>query len=199
MVSSLKSALILTVALHEPGTSKVLLGPWLNNAEVYLILFIKTQNTTIAGQTILDLIWFIVFNDIFSNISAKLWRLVLVVEEVGAPGENHRPWQTMLVVRSYLTNSYNRTYCKKSNKIYTNNISTKNICVIISTEYNRNIFSLISEKYSSLNQNRNINIYFGRDVNDMFTQEGAQAVNKGNTKSIKAIGNENCLVFSLET
>jgi hypothetical protein len=56
MVSSLKSALILTVALHEPGTSKVLLGPRLNNAEVYLILFIKTQNTTIAGQTILDLI-----------------------------------------------------------------------------------------------------------------------------------------------
>jgi hypothetical protein len=112
-----------------------------------------------------------VLNDIFSNISAKLWRPVLVVEEVGAPGENHRPWQNMLAVRLYLTNSYNRTYCKKSNKIYTNNISTKNMFVIISTEYNRNIISLISEKYSSLNQNGNINIYFGRAVEDMFTPE----------------------------
>jgi hypothetical protein len=33
-----------------------------------------------------------VFNAIFSNISAISWRLVLVVEEAGLPGENHRPW-----------------------------------------------------------------------------------------------------------
>ena len=31
-------------------------------------------------------------NAIFSNISAKSWRPVLVVEEAGVPGENHRPW-----------------------------------------------------------------------------------------------------------
>jgi hypothetical protein len=39
-----------------------------------------------------DLIWFIVFNATFSNISAILWRPVLMVEETGVPGENHRPW-----------------------------------------------------------------------------------------------------------
>ena len=38
------------------------------------------------------LIWFLVFNATFSNISAISWRPVLVVEEAGVPGENHRPW-----------------------------------------------------------------------------------------------------------
>jgi hypothetical protein len=37
------------------------------------------------------LIDFIVFNATFSNISAISWRPVLVVEEAGIPGENHRP------------------------------------------------------------------------------------------------------------
>jgi hypothetical protein len=35
----------------------------------------------------------IVFNAPFSNISATLRRPVLMVEEAGVPGENHRPWQ----------------------------------------------------------------------------------------------------------
>ena len=39
-----------------------------------------------------DLIWFLVFNATFSNISAISWRPVLVVEEARVPGENHRPW-----------------------------------------------------------------------------------------------------------
>ena len=38
------------------------------------------------------LIWFIVFNSTFINISTISWRPVLVVEEAGVPGENHRPW-----------------------------------------------------------------------------------------------------------
>jgi hypothetical protein len=38
------------------------------------------------------LIWFIVFNTTFSNISDISLRPVLVVEEAGVPGENHRPW-----------------------------------------------------------------------------------------------------------
>jgi len=33
-----------------------------------------------------------VFNATFSNISAMSWRPVLVVEEAGVPGQNHRPW-----------------------------------------------------------------------------------------------------------
>jgi hypothetical protein len=34
---------------------------------------------------------FLVFNATFINISAISWRPVLVVEEAGVPGENHRP------------------------------------------------------------------------------------------------------------
>jgi uncharacterized integral membrane protein len=33
-----------------------------------------------------------VFNATFSNISVISWPPVLVVEEAGVPGENHRPW-----------------------------------------------------------------------------------------------------------
>jgi hypothetical protein len=32
------------------------------------------------------------FNATFNNISAISWRSVLVLEEAGVPGENHRPW-----------------------------------------------------------------------------------------------------------
>jgi hypothetical protein len=34
--------------------------------------------------------WFMVFNAIFNNISVISWRSVLLVEETGVPGENHR-------------------------------------------------------------------------------------------------------------
>ena len=40
-----------------------------------------------------------VFNDTFNNISVISWRSVLLMEETGVPGENHRPvashWQTL--------------------------------------------------------------------------------------------------------
>jgi len=35
--------------------------------------------------------WLRVFNATFHNISAISWRSVLLVEEAGVPGENHRP------------------------------------------------------------------------------------------------------------
>ena len=39
------------------------------------------------------------FNDTFNNISVISWRSILLVEETGGPGENHRPvtshWQTL--------------------------------------------------------------------------------------------------------
>jgi hypothetical protein len=45
------------------------------------------------------LVWLMVFNATFNNISFIQWRSVLLVEETGIPGENHRPavnhWQTM--------------------------------------------------------------------------------------------------------
>jgi hypothetical protein len=34
---------------------------------------------------------FMVFNATFNNISVISWRSVLLVEESGVPGENHRP------------------------------------------------------------------------------------------------------------
>ena len=35
--------------------------------------------------------WFMVFNATFNNISAISWRSVLMMEENGVLGENHRP------------------------------------------------------------------------------------------------------------
>jgi len=47
----------------------------------------------------LGLVWFMVFNTTFNNISDISWWSVLLVEETGAPGENHRPvashWQIL--------------------------------------------------------------------------------------------------------
>ena len=43
--------------------------------------------------------WFMVFNATFNNISVISWRSVVLVEETGVTGENHRPdasqWQTL--------------------------------------------------------------------------------------------------------
>ena len=38
----------------------------------------------------IELVWFMVFNGTFNNISVISWRSVLLVEETGVPGENHR-------------------------------------------------------------------------------------------------------------
>jgi ABC-type phosphate/phosphonate transport system permease subunit len=37
------------------------------------------------------MVWFMVFNATFNNISVIAWWLVLLVEETGVPRENHRP------------------------------------------------------------------------------------------------------------
>jgi hypothetical protein len=39
--------------------------------------------------TRLGLVWFMVFNATFNNISVILWQSVLLVEKTGVPGENH--------------------------------------------------------------------------------------------------------------
>ena len=39
----------LSVTLYESGTRNALLGPWLNNTEVYLTCFISTKNHTVEG------------------------------------------------------------------------------------------------------------------------------------------------------
>ena len=46
-----------------------------------------------------SLVWFMVFNTTFNNISAISWRSVLLVEEIRVSEEKHRPaashWQTL--------------------------------------------------------------------------------------------------------
>jgi hypothetical protein len=45
------------------------------------------------------MVWFMVFSITLNNISVISWRSVLLMEETGVPGENHRPvashWQTL--------------------------------------------------------------------------------------------------------
>jgi hypothetical protein len=47
----------------------------------------------------LGLVWFMVFNATFNNISVISWQSFLFEEETGVPEENHRPaashWQTL--------------------------------------------------------------------------------------------------------
>ena len=47
----------------------------------------------------MEYVYLMVFNATFNNISVISWRSVLLVEETGGPGENHRPvashWQTL--------------------------------------------------------------------------------------------------------
>jgi hypothetical protein len=47
------------------------------------------QYKKVKGQ--IYLVWFMVFNTIFNNISVISWRSILFVDENGIPRENHRP------------------------------------------------------------------------------------------------------------
>jgi len=72
---------------------------------VYLTIRCKTlydaRCTSVGSTYVTSSAWFFLFdfdlwcfNATFSNISAISWRPVLVVEEVGVPGEKHRPWES---------------------------------------------------------------------------------------------------------
>jgi hypothetical protein len=51
----------------------------------------KYQIHKMVFRTYMILDWFIVFNATFSNKTVISWLSVLLVEETGVPGENHRP------------------------------------------------------------------------------------------------------------
>jgi len=40
---------------------------------------------------VINVVWVMVFNTTFNNISVISWRSVLLVEEAGLPRENHQP------------------------------------------------------------------------------------------------------------
>jgi hypothetical protein len=52
---------------------------------------IKAVNKETLGElkSIIGLVWFMVFNTTFNNISVISWWSVLLVEETEVPGENH--------------------------------------------------------------------------------------------------------------
>ena len=52
-----------------------------------------------------------VFNATFNNISVISWRSVLLVEETGGPGENHRPAACHWQLLSYNVVSNHGTPC----------------------------------------------------------------------------------------
>jgi len=56
----------------------------------YYIVANYTTFNNISGTKLITLgVWLMVFNATFNNISVIWWRLVLLVEEIGIPGENH--------------------------------------------------------------------------------------------------------------
>jgi hypothetical protein len=52
----------------------------------------RTKGHTTINKTLLSTGLDCIYYATFNNISATSWRPVLVVEEAGVPGENHRPW-----------------------------------------------------------------------------------------------------------
>ena len=52
---------------------------------------IYVQIRTCLGHKKKGLVWFMVFNATFNNISGISWQIVLLVEETRVPRENHRP------------------------------------------------------------------------------------------------------------
>ena len=52
-----------------------------------------------------------VFKATFNNISIILWRSVLLVEETGVPGENHRPVANHSVANFFIPQLNSDIYC----------------------------------------------------------------------------------------
>jgi hypothetical protein len=86
-----------------------------NSLYLYLIstLEVSQFNSRVCDCSVLVcLIWFMVFNPTFKNISGISWWSVLLLEETGVPGENYQPvvshWQTLShnVVSSVNARSY---------------------------------------------------------------------------------------------
>ena len=57
----------------------------------HAILLRQTRTLIVSPSVITNRVRIMVFNATFNNISAISWWSVLLVEETGVPGENHRP------------------------------------------------------------------------------------------------------------
>ena len=57
-----------------------------------------------------------VFNATFNNILAISWWSLLLMEEAGAPGENHQPAETLATLNTQDTRTKTKKDKKKRNK-----------------------------------------------------------------------------------
>jgi hypothetical protein len=77
------------VKYYHPAPSSKKMSPWILSINVVQGIVVGYQ---LKYYTKLDdLVWFMVFNATFNNISVISCQSVLLVEETGVPGENHRP------------------------------------------------------------------------------------------------------------
>jgi hypothetical protein len=76
---------------------------------------------TLTGSKYDGWFWFdfCCFNATFSNISVISWRPVLVVEEAGVPGENHRPWTSNWYTLSLAAASREHPFCYSQSRART--------------------------------------------------------------------------------
>ena len=63
----------------------------INSGIIYINYHKNSLNQFDILSYLCKLVWFMVFNAIFNNISFISWWSVLLVEETGVPGENDRP------------------------------------------------------------------------------------------------------------
>jgi hypothetical protein len=79
-----------------------------------------------------------VFNATFNNISVISWRSVLLVEEPGGPGEDHRPvashWQDTKCVIVIRKSKKNRQYNDQKKRYKKTNNDLENIQIKLKIE-----------------------------------------------------------------
>jgi hypothetical protein len=83
---------------QKPTTLTPLRKFWPNLQELCLKILLQKQSDKKYGCNMV-FSWCMRCTANFNNISAMSWQFVLLVEEIGVPGENHRPvtsnWQTL--------------------------------------------------------------------------------------------------------
>jgi hypothetical protein len=108
------------------------------------------------------MVWVMVFNAIFNNISVISWRSVLLVEETAIPGENHQP-----VAGHWQTSSHNFvSSTPRMSGFRTHNVSDDRhtfLCMMIVTRLINIIIVLILVKVSLSNRNTTILTYVVQD------------------------------------
>ena len=69
----------------------ILLTPFVRTFKLFFIFCSFFTDHTIRSYLTFHSVCLMVLNVTFNNISVISWRSVLLVEETGGPGENHRP------------------------------------------------------------------------------------------------------------